>query len=621
MNKKILSYLLALLMIFSIIGSVSFAEEATGPYKGQIINVRVEGKDGQHFNEAITITDEETGLDLLKTAIGEEKIDGTDGQYGFFINSLYDESGEAGQGYSTSWGVYTEDEGELVSASTGISELDIDGLDEMLLHIKASDSSWNDLTFIPTLEVDQIDNETILTVKKKVTTYGPAPDYTLITVEENVKAGTVITIDDTDYITDENGKVAVVLEAGNYTVEVSKEGEDYPELVRREFYITVLDINSVDDLIEELREHYNNDSTFTFREALAYHFSSDDISNDIITINQKYEIENNPSQAADYAKNIIGLLAAGENPKNYLGVNYVQTLIDAQKESGVFEISTEGGYATQTVFSVIALDMAEADYNKENALNALLEFQDETTGSFGAVDDTAMCLLALGQHRNLNGVNQAIEKALAYIKTRQSSAGGFGYSEQWPEDNVYSISAVIQGLIAVGEDPLSEAWIKNDNSMLDALLSFKASNLFGNAGANEQAFMAISDLYRGQSMYQNFEFTEAPDQDIEYDFTLTREGNTIMQNGCEAKIIIQVENTSTNPYEATIIIALYKIEGSSKEMVNYIFINETIEAESTEKLAGGFLIPETGEYDIKAMLWDDFENKQSLAEPVTIEVQ
>lgn len=621
MNKKVLSFVLVFLMVFSIIGPVSFAEEATGPYAGQVINVRVEGKDGQHFNQEVTVTDEETSLDLLKTAIGEANIDGTDGQYGFFINALYNEAGQTGEGYSTSWGLYTEDEGALVSASTGISGLNIDGLDEILLHINASDSSWNSLTFIPTLETEQIDNETIFTVKKKVTTY-PAPDYIATTVEESVRTGAVITIDNTDYTTDENGQVAIELEAGNYVVKVSKEGDNYPELIRREYNITVGEVDSIDDLIEELREHYSNVSTFTFREALAYHFSSDDINNDIVTINQKYQIRNNPSQASDYSANIIGLLVAGENLEDYESIDYVQTLVDAQKESGVFEIGMEGAYATQTIFSVLALDMAEANYNIENAINALLGFQNETTGSFGSVDDTAMCLLALGSHRDLDGVDQAIEKGIAYLKTRQSNVGGFGYSEQWPEDNIYSIAAVIQGLIAVGEDPLSEEWIKNDNSMLDALLSYKDSNLFGNAGANEQAFMAITDLYRGQSMYQNFEFIEAPDiPEPEYGFTLTREGNTSIQKGCEARLTINAANNSDNAKQATLIIVLNKSVGSSKEMINYIFIDRVINAASTEELSGGFLIPETGSYEIKVMLWDDFDNKQPLAEEMTIEVE
>lgn len=610
-------------------------ETKRGQYAGQTINLRVEGKDVQYLNQEITVIGETTGEDLLKKAIGEY-IDGGNGTFGFFINSLYNESGEERDGYSTSWGLYTKNEGELTLASTGISGLDINELDEMLLHIKATDNSYNDITCIPVLEVDQSDNKTILTVKKKVTTYGPEPDFKPST-EEKIVEGAVVTIDNLEYsgCTNKNGQVEVELESGFYEVKVSKEGENYPELIRRQFNIAVGEALTIEELLDELRDHYSNNSTYTFREALAYNFSSDDINSDITFINQRYKIkdlsdENEKIQATDYAANIIGLLAAGENPRDYNGVDYVQTLIDAQdKESGRFAIDNEGGNPTQTAFSILALDMVGklegvgGIYNVESAVkDALLGFQDENTGSFGAVDDTAMCIMAIIQHRDVDGVNEAIEKAIAYIKTRQSDTGGFGYSEEYPEVNACSISAVIQGLMAAGENPLSEEWIKNDNSMLDALLSLKDPDLFEYPGVREQVFMAIADLYRGKSMYKNFKFVEVPDiPEPEYEFTLTNKGDTAIQKGSEAILNIEAKNNLSEKKKAILIIALYKLNGSNKEMVNYIFIDREIEACSKEELSGGFLIPETGNYEVKAMLWDNFDDKNPLAKEITIEVE
>ena len=92
-------------------------------------------------------------------------------------------------------------------------------------------------------------------------------------------------------------------------------------------------------------------------------------------------------------------------------------------------------------------------------------------------------------------------------------------------DNPYSISCVIQGLIAYEIDPLSEEWHENGNSMLDALLDFKEDDHFEyktkwgseTNSATEQAFIALADLYRGKSMYQNVEIYEDDSDDEESD--------------------------------------------------------------------------------------------------------
>lgn len=276
--------------------------------------------------------------------------------------------------------------------------------------------------------------------------------------------------------------------------------------VQGEVYGNKTNEEKIAEAIEALRDYYlNSDKDFTFRVALSYHFTSDNLENDLAIIGQRFKVNENPDSASAYVGNIMGLMAAGKDPRNYNGQNYVKTLAESQNKEGKFIIGQRDDHPTTIAFSMLALDMAKADYDVEKAVNALLSYWDEKTG-FGGVDETAMCIMALGNHKDITGVEAAITKGIAYLKANQKASGGF---EAGGEENPYSISAVIQSLIALGEDPLSEEWTKNGNTMLDALLAYKVDDYFENPSqwgtetvmATEQAFCALADLYRGKSMF------------------------------------------------------------------------------------------------------------------------
>ncbi|SHK28909.1 Ig-like domain-containing protein [Paramaledivibacter caminithermalis] len=236
--KRIFSILLIFAMMFSFMPLINKGFDAYADNSGQEIRVRIEGKTDTLFDEMIAVTDEETGEDLLRTAIGDDQIVGDEGQWGLFINGLLGEmAGESRDGYMTSWGLYVAENGVLKSSPTSISTLQIGGIDELLLHLKASDlATWSDLTFIPRLYTVQEGKITKLIVKKVVTTY----DENWNTVEsEKIEEGALLTIDGIEYITDENGEVSIELQEGTYEVNVSKEGENYPELIRDTFELIV----------------------------------------------------------------------------------------------------------------------------------------------------------------------------------------------------------------------------------------------------------------------------------------------------------------------------------------------------------------------------------------------
>jgi len=256
------------------------------------------------------------------------------------------------------------------------------------------------------------------------------------------------------------------------------------------------------DAIKALRSYYfNSDKDFTFRVALGYIFTSDDLEQDLQIIQQRFKVNEEAANPSDYAGIIMGLIAAGKNPKAYNGKNYEELLIQSL-DKDIWNV-----YPTTIAYSILALDMVKAEYDVKKAVDALLSYQGDDggfDGGWGAtVDDTAMCIMALAKHKDIKGVQDAITKGKKYIKDNQDENGGF---VAWGAENPYSTSAAIQGLIAVGEDPLSEEWTtESGKTILDFLLGFMVDDHFKyNSDIDyitEQAFCALADLYRGKSMF------------------------------------------------------------------------------------------------------------------------
>ncbi len=262
--------------------------------------------------------------------------------------------------------------------------------------------------------------------------------------------------------------------------------------------------------VKALRTYYSKKSEFTAQEALGYLHTSDSPEDDLKTIQLKFKVNENPKSASEYAKNIMGLIASGQNPYAYKGIDYVTPFVTAQNSEGKFIISSYDNYPTTMAFSMMALDMANARYDINKALSALLSYQ-SNTGSFGGVDETAMVLSALSKYKNRADIDASIEKALNYLHDQQDE-GTAGFIV-WGSENPYSASAVIQGLVAVGENPESEKWTKNDRNILDSLMKFFKDDHFENSSEKdmitEQAFMALSDMYRGKSMFNEIRLNTA----------------------------------------------------------------------------------------------------------------
>jgi len=224
------------------------------------------------------------------------------------------------------------------------------------------------------------------------------------------------------------------------------------------------------------------------------------------------------SYATDYAGTIIGMLAAGQEPTDVGGRNLVQELVDRQRSDGSF-----GDWLNETIWSMIALDTAKAEYDVSAAVKYLCDQQLADGGFtlFGTESDpdmTGMVLIALAPHQDIQGVSAVIAYAVECLKRLQGESGGFA---SWGEESAESAAAVIRGLVAVGIDPATMA--KNGNTVLAALMSYQLadksfSHIKGGGSdpmATCQALTAIGDIVYG-SVFARIRDSYTPGQFAPY---------------------------------------------------------------------------------------------------------
>lgn len=174
-------------------------------------------------------------------------------------------------------------------------------------------------------------------------------------------------------------------------------------------------------------------------------------------------------------------------------------------------------------------------YTREDILSEILKLQEENgviplMPETPDVDITAMALQALapyyeesldieieddGESRIVNTAD-AVDAALCWLSENQLDNGGYSY---YGSENAESTAQVIVALCSLGIDPMEdERFIKNGNTLLDALLSFQqASGGFYHADdgtgenlmATEQSMYALCALYRQQMGYRTlYDFRE-----------------------------------------------------------------------------------------------------------------
>lgn len=264
------------------------------------------------------------------------------------------------------------------------------------------------------------------------------------------------------------------------------------------------------------------------------------------------------TKLTENSRAIIGLYSAGADVTDFNGWNLCAPLAgdnvggDKTEESADYTATLKQGI-NGPIYALIALDYA--GYNSEGETKVTNVTEENTTtlrddylnyilskeipgggwalfGDSADPDITMMAVQALSKYTYLPEVNDAVERALTVMSSKQNDQGGYS---SWGSVNAESISQVICGLTMLGIDPTTdERFIKNGNTLVDALKSFRAdcvkdkvtySEYRGyahaeqngvmkyNQMATEQAGYAMVALWcqkKGQKLYQNG-FRDIPD--------------------------------------------------------------------------------------------------------------
>lgn len=226
-------------------------------------------------------------------------------------------------------------------------------------------------------------------------------------------------------------------------------------------------------------------------------------------------IEENGSAKLDARKStensrvIIALSAIGKDATDVAGYNLLEPLSD-------YDFVTWQGL-NGPVFALIAFDTYNYEIpnsgdgvtqtTRENLINYILESQLENGGwtFFGSTADpdmTGMTIQALAPYYNKNAdVKNAVDKALDVLSSSQQDNGGFA---SWGTVNVESCAQVLTALASLGIDAgTDERFIKNGNTIVDAIMEFSVENGFAhvkdsgyNQMATEQAYYALVSYNR-----------------------------------------------------------------------------------------------------------------------------
>lgn len=213
------------------------------------------------------------------------------------------------------------------------------------------------------------------------------------------------------------------------------------------------------------------------------------------------------TKSTDNSRVILALTAIGKDVTNIASFNLLEPLADMDyvKKQGI----------NGPIFALIALDSGDYEIPQTDATNkttreklvqTILDAQVANGGwtFFGSAADpdmTGMAIQALAPYYSTNSeVKEAVDKALTVMSNAQKDDGGFA---SWGSVNSESCAQILVALTSLGIDPTKdERFIKNGNTLIDAIMGFSAENGFGhtdttyNQMATEQSFYAFVSFDR-----------------------------------------------------------------------------------------------------------------------------
>lgn len=184
-------------------------------------------------------------------------------------------------------------------------------------------------------------------------------------------------------------------------------------------------------------------------------------------------------EALPYAYYLFAIAAAGENPWDFGGVNFV----DGLKAMFDGEQIGKPGLINDDFWGIITLigvgESPGSTIIQKSKAHILAHQNDDGGWGFtpaGASDvcntaNALMALIAAGQSSS----SQAVQKGLEFIKLAQNDDGGFPWHAGGQSD-IASNARVIAAIRASGGDPTSARWTKNGHNPVEHALSLQRAD-------------------------------------------------------------------------------------------------------------------------------------------------
>ena len=360
----------------------------------------------------------------------------------------------------------------------------------------------------------------------------------------------------------------------------------------------------------------------------------------------------------EHSRLILGLTSIGKSVTDVGGYNQLEKLADYNT---VIRQGING-----PIFALIALDthnyeipivdnvkvQTTRDMLVQYILDKEIKKGKENAGGwalYGETPDpdiTAMAIQGLTPYYKGNPeVKAAVDRAISWLSSAQKDDGGYS---SWGSINSESIAQVVVALTGLGINPHTDSrFIKKGNSAIDALLTFAdpkggfmhvklGGNTNGGAAAGiidgmatDQGTYALiaydrfinnkNSLYDMNDVSIKLEKPKEPQESEK--FVATRVGEENLKKNSSAQVKFNVENILKEDEEVALAIVLY--DKNTNEMINYSYVKKILKSGKKEVFAAGFIIPEKGDYLVKAIICDDLNPKKMnvLVDPIKIEVE
>lgn len=200
----------------------------------------------------------------------------------------------------------------------------------------------------------------------------------------------------------------------------------------------------------------------------------------------------------EYSRVIIALTALGVDPRSFAGYDLTAPLSDAEK--------TVRQGINGAIYALIALDCGGYSGGREEYISEILSLRladggFSLSGDIPDADVTATALQALSKYTDRADVSAAVKAAVECLSKIQDADGGYSSGGVKTSE---SCAQVLTALCELGIDVNDSRFVKNGNTVLDALLSYRtADGGFEHTHGGgvslmsaEQACYALADLER-----------------------------------------------------------------------------------------------------------------------------